>query len=182
MRAIRGVLLAGLGVLLALGETGCGRRYYQVVETPTRRTSSYQAVQIVPLDSAEFIETLPPEHKPKYTSTLAEGSGLIRGDAAHYLQERFALTEEGGPGVLVVRPVLKQFNPGSRAGRYFSGGWGGKGILTIRWTLEDGETGERIGAARYEEVIRGGWYGGSAMGLFRHCGVGVAQSVLDYYE
>lgn len=171
--------------LCAVVGFGCSTGY-KVVQPISRPLGSYRSVAVPAMDTAKWLAAHPEvESEGKYANWHKEvgtASDRIPAIARANLGNRFTVASAPAPGSLTIATKLEQFNPGSRAARYFVGFGAGKGRMDVLVTLVDTDSGSVVGSANVGCNVVGGLFGGSIQKAYDYCGTWAARFVLDHAE
>ena len=156
--------------LILLTAVSCSSRRVSVITPASERLSSFSVLEVAEVDTN--VQGIEFEVLTKMRSDIIkEVSDLRR------FRSVTGQTEETD-GVLQFESSILSYEKGSRAKRYLGGFGAGKSYMTLRATMINKATGEKIFEGDFEGEIAGGFLGGSS----RSTENAVVDEVKDYFR
>jgi len=172
-------------VLSPLASVGCAASYV-ITQAPTQPLSTFTAVSVPNVETQAWLDQNPyvtnDAQFSKWPAEIKLASTRIPEFASAYLKKYFNGDSNTDEKSLLIKTVLIDYNPGSRAARYWGGLGAGKGIIAVRVTVMDQKSGEIIAQGEAFGTVAGGLFGGSFHSAYEACGKGIARMIIDNYK
>lgn len=154
---------------------GCAASYHEVKksEIPLK---NYSKITLMPINNDKFWEQHPElKSDEKWLYQVNRASEHIEKKVNDYFKEKMG---SEGNKELKMQAELFEFNPGSRAARYWVGFGAGKGKIGYHVKLYDGESNNQIAEFDAYGTISMGAFGGDIGVAYDQC----ANAIIEYIE
>ncbi len=164
-----------LALFILVFIVGCAASY-QVVKDNTIPLRSYRTVTVSKFSADEFwAKNAGLKNDVKWTYQVNRAGDQISGKLTKY----FASEWKGETDrELKIEADLFEFDPGSRAARYFVGFGAGKGRIGYHVTLKDAATSEAVGQLDAYGTLAMGVFGGDIGTAYDQC----ANAIIEYVK
>ena len=164
------IRLFTFALLILLTAAACSARRVQVISPAREPLSAFSVIEVGEISSnvSDIESQVPVKIR---SDIIKEVSALRR------FQSVTRQTDET-EGVLLLKSTILSYEKGSRAKRYLIGFGTGKSYLTMRCTMINKATGEKIFEGDFEGEMMGGLFGGSS----RSTENAVVDELRDYFR
>ncbi len=165
-----------LALFILVFTVGCAARSYQVVKDNTIPLRTYRTVTVSKISADEFWAKNPGlKNDEKWKYQVNRAGDHIWGKLTMYFASEWKGETDRG---LKIEADLFEFDPGSRAARYFAGFGAGEGRIAYHVTLKDAATSEVVGQLDAYGTLTTGLFGGDIGTAYDQC----ANAIIEYVK